>query len=371
VRVARVSCRRLYVRPTGASFGAHARAALFENSGFPFAREISILSRKRTPFDEFPPPQHVLISLNNDSEEFALYRSHRPTEDRSMSYVRAHSVAPWGISALRIAERVVRAATAATSLEFEVFARLQFLPIVGILSCAVSLPASAEPPKYLAEAVADSYRGQDAAADERRHPVELAEFALVKPGDTVVDLVPGAGYFTRIFSRIVGPKGHVYAVWPIEYARIDSDEVEAVQDLAKDPHYSNVTVLVEPAAKFSIPTKADVVWTSQNYHDYLCKFMGAVDPKLLARSVLQALKPRGIFVVIDHAAQEGSGVRDTEAMHRVGPQFVRTNTIAAGFKLDGESNVLRNSSDPHDVMVFNPIIRGHTDQFVLRFRARD
>ena len=70
--------------------------------------------------------------------------------------------------------------------------------------------------------------------------------------------------------------------------------MEAVQELSKDPHYSNVRVLVEPAAMFSIPVKADVVWTSQNYPDYLCKFMGPVDPKLLARSVLQALKP-GVF----------------------------------------------------------------------------
>lgn len=288
-----------------------------------------------------------------------------------MSYVRAHSVAH-KVPALGIADRVVRAATAAASLELEVYVRwLRFLPVVGLLSFAVALPASAEPANYLAEAVADSYRSRDAAADKRRHPVELAEFALVKPGDTVVDLVPGVGYFTRIFSQIVGPKGRVFAVWPIEYARIDGDEVEAVQQLAKDPHYSNVTVLVEPAAKFSIPAKADVVWISQNYHDYLCKFMGPVDPKLLARSVLQALKPHGIFVIIDHAAQEGSGVRDTEAMHRVDPQFVRANTIAAGFKWDGESDVLRNSWDSHDFMVFNPIIRGRTDQFVFRFRVPD
>jgi predicted methyltransferase len=289
-----------------------------------------------------------------------------------MSYIRAHSVAPWRISSLCVAERVIRAATGTASLEFEMSARwLRFLPLVGLLSCAISLPAWAAPARYLAEAVADSYRGQDAAADGRRHPLELAEFALVKPGDTVVDLVPGAGYFTRIFSRIVGPKGHVYAVWPEEYARIDGDEVEEIQELAKDPHYSNVTVLIEPAANFHVPVKADVVWTSQNYHDYLCKFMGPVDPKLLARSVLQALKPRGVFVIIDHAAQEGSGTRDTEAMHRIDPQFVRMNTVAAGFKLDGESNVLRNSLDHHDVLVFNPAIRGHTDQFVFRFRGPD
>jgi len=289
-----------------------------------------------------------------------------------MSCVRAHSIALRAIPALDIAERVARTAAATTLLESEGITRwLQFLPLIGLLSCATSLPVLAAPTRYVAEAVADSYRSQDAKADERRHPAELAEFALVKPGDTVVDLVPGGGYFTRIFSRIVGPKGHVYAVWPIEYARIDGDEVAAVQELAKDPHYSNVTVLIEPAAKFSIPVKADVVWTSQNYHDYLCKFTGPVEPKLLARSVLQALKPRGVFVIIDHAAQEGSGLRDTEAMHRADPQLVKTNTIAAGFKFDGESSVLRNPADPHEVLVFNPIIRGHTDQFVFRFRAPD
>jgi predicted methyltransferase len=287
-----------------------------------------------------------------------------------MSRFPAHSIALRAIRALDIAGRVGRAAAATTLLEF-ITGWLQFLLSIGLLGCATSLPALAAPTHYVAEAVADSYRSQDAEADERRHPAELAEFALVKPGDTVVDLVPGGGYFTRIFSRIVGPKGHVYAVWPIEYARIDGDEVAAVQELANDPHYSNVIVLIEPAAKFSIPVKADVVWTSQNYHDYLCKFMGPVEPKLLARSVLQALKPRGVFVIVDHAAQEGSGMRDTEAMHRVDPLFVKANTMAAGFKFDGESNVLRNPADPHEVLVFNPIIRGHTDQFVFRFRAPD
>ena len=103
----------------------------------------------------------------------------------------------------------------------------------------------------------------------------------------------------------------------------DGDEVEAVKRLAADPAYSNVSVLVEPAAIFSIPVKADVVWTSQNYHDYLCKFMGPVDTVLLARSILQSLKPGGLFLVVDHAAEEGSGLRDTEAMHRVDPQWSR------------------------------------------------
>jgi predicted methyltransferase len=250
----------------------------------------------------------------------------------------------------------------------EVLARwLQLLPLVGVLSCPIS-SARAAPP-YVSEAIADPQRGRDARADERRRPAELMEFASVKPGDTVVDLVPGGGYFTRIFSRIVGPKGHVYAVWPIEYATIDGDEVEAVKQLAADPAYSNVTVLIEPAAKFSIPVKADVIWTSQNYHDYLCKFMGPVDTTLLAHSILQSLKPHGLFVVVDHVAEEGSGLRDTESTHRVDPQLVKARTIAAGFKFEAESTVLRNPDDSHTHLVFNPLIWGHTDQFVYRFRA--
>jgi predicted methyltransferase len=244
---------------------------------------------------------------------------------------------------------------------------LQLLPLIGVLSCPISSARAA--PHYVFDAIADPLRSHDAQIDERRHPAELMEFASVKPGDIVVDLVPGSGYFTRIFSRIVGPKGHVYAVWPIEYARIDGDEVEVVKEMAADPAYSNVTVLVEPAASFSIPVKADIVWTSQNYHDYLCKFMGPVDTKLLAQSILQFLKPHGVFVVVDHAAEEGSGLRDTESTHRVDPQLVRTRTIAAGFKFEAESPVLRNPDDSHQHMVFNPFIRGRTDQFAYRFRA--
>jgi predicted methyltransferase len=243
--------------------------------------------------------------------------------------------------------------------------------VLGLSAVAPACSVAAASATYIANAISDPFRHGDIDADARRHPVELLEFSRLKPGDTVVDLVPGSGYFTRIFSQIVGPKGHVYAVWPSEYARIDSDEVKVVQELAADPHYANVTVLLQPAAQLSIPVKADVVWISQNFHDYLCRFMGPIDPVSLARSVLTAMKPHGAFIVVDHAAQEGSGLRDTEAMHRVDPQLVKTSALAAGFKLDGESRVLRNPADTHEVLVFDPSIRGHTDQFAYRFRAPD
>ena len=247
--------------------------------------------------------------------------------------------------------------------------KLKLALAVGLMlgACTAAFAADTAP-AYVTTAVADTARAKDAADDARRHAAELAVFAQVKPGDTVVDLIPGGGYWTRIFSQIVGPKGHVYMIWPNEYAKVDDDEVPVTQALVKDPHYSNVTLLMEPAAAFSVPVQADVVWTSQNYHDYPDKFMGPTDPNILDKAVFAALKPGGVFVVVDHAAEAGSGMRDTDTLHRIDPAAVKSQVPAAGFVLDGECDVLRNPADAHKSKVFDPAIRGHTDQFAYRFR---
>jgi predicted methyltransferase len=238
--------------------------------------------------------------------------------------------------------------------------------LVGLLS-VVGAAAHAAIPPYVTAAVSDPARGKDAEADTRRHPDELAAFARVKPGDVVVDLIPGSGYFTRIFSRIVGPRGRVYAVWPSEYAKEDGEDVALTQALAKDPHYANVTVLIQPGAKFAVPVKADVVWTSQNYHDYPDKFMGQIDPAALNQAVFKSLKSGGSFVIVDHVADAGSGMRDTDTLHRIDPQIVKDQVAAAGFRFDGQTDVLRNPADDHQKKVFDAAIRGHTDQFSFRF----
>ena len=132
--------------------------------------------------------------------------------------------------------------------------------------------------------------------------------------------------------------------------------------LARDPHYGNITAFAEPAAAFAAPQPVDMVFTSDNYHDYPDKFMGRVDPVAFDRAVYKALKPGGFFLVIDHVAQAGSGLRDTDTLHRIDPAIVRKEAAAAGFVFDGESNVLRNPADDHSKAVFDPSIRGHTDQ---------
>jgi predicted methyltransferase len=165
----------------------------------------------------------------------------------------------------------------------------------------------------------------------------------------------------------VGPNGYVYAYMPS-----DIDEIYKKHGLTipppTDPNYPNVSYIHAPVAKFVAPEKLDIVWTSQNYHDLHDKFFGPADVPAVNKAIYDALKPGGIYVVLDHAAEAGSGLRDTDTLHRIDEAAVKKEVEAAGFKLVAESNVLRNPADPHTAKVFDPAIRGRTDQFILKFR---
>jgi predicted methyltransferase len=99
-------------------------------------------------------------------------------------------------------------------------------------------------------------------------------------------------------------------------------------------------------------------------HDSFAK---PADLAVINKQVFAALKPGGLYIILDHAAAAGSGLRDTETLHRIDEAAVKQEVLAAGFKLVGESKVLRNPKDPHDKLVFDPSIRHHTDQFILKF----
>ncbi|HET7656494.1 MAG TPA: class I SAM-dependent methyltransferase [Luteimonas sp.] len=228
----------------------------------------------------------------------------------------------------------------------------------------LAAPAAAqdEIPDYVSAAVADPARGDDAQDDARRHIAEIMAYSGVKPGDTVLELVPGSGYWTRVFSHIVGPEGKVYLAVPEPMEKY-SEKTKALPD-----ELSNTELLMQPADALSAPTQVDLVFTAQNYHDYPDEFMGPTDPAILNAAVFQALKPGGIYLVIDHSAEEGSGLRDTDTLHRIDPAIVRQQVVAAGFEYMGESDVLRNEADDRTLKVFDPAVRGHTDQFVFKFR---
>ena len=174
-------------------------------------------------------------------------------------------------------------------------------------------PSAASNPGHIAAAVADSNRPDaDKLRDANRKPVQTLEFLGVKPGEQIAEILPGSGYFTRIFSKAVGASGHVYALVPERPASAPAnlpDLAGAVKAIAADPNYPNVTVVIQPLTKLVTPTPVDLVFTAQNYHD-LHNF--PVDVVAFNKTILDSLKPGGLYVVLDHSAPAGSGLSDTK-----------------------------------------------------------
>jgi predicted methyltransferase len=245
----------------------------------------------------------------------------------------------------------------------------------AVLTLIVSAPltghAFADPrTDAIAAAVTDRSRpATDTIRDENRKPRETLEFAGVKPGDRIADYAAGAGYFTRLFADIVGPGGHVYASVPnalFKYPNI----VKGIADIQTYAvTHPNITVTFASALDAArYPEKLDVFWIAQNYHDLHDSFMGPVDMAAFNRTVYAALKPGGLYIVLDHVAAQGSPAEVTDTLHRIEPSTVRREVEAAGFTFEGESSILANPADLHTAGVFDPSIRGRTDQFILKFR---
>src|SRR4051812_8555032 len=225
-------------------------------------------------------------------------------------------------------------------------------------------------PKNIAAAVADPARPQgDRDRDADRKPAECIAFAGLKPGQRIADLLPGGGYFTRIFSGVVGPKGEVIAVATPKRPDAPPDRPEpsaAVRAIAADPHYKNVNVSVEKLTELKLPEKLDMVWTSQNYHDV--HNVPNLDVGAFNKAVYQSLKPGGIYIVIDHATEKGAGFTATSTLHRSDPEAVKSEVMAAGFKFVGSSDVIANPADDHKTAVFEKGVHDKTDRYVLKFQ---
>jgi predicted methyltransferase len=240
-----------------------------------------------------------------------------------------------------------------------------FAASFALSTAGLAAGASAQQPSAaIAAAVADSGRpATDTARDATRKPAEIVAFAKVKPGDKVAEMMPGGGYFTRVLAKTVGPKGHIYALVPTGFANRPGG-LDALNALAAQ--YGNITVVATDLASFKVPEPVDVVWTSENYHDFhngpTANIAG------LNAAAFAALKPGGFYYIEDHAAAAGTGTTATSTLHRIDPAAAISEVEAAGFKLDGQSKALANASDAHDKPVFDPSVRGKTDKFALRFK---
>lgn len=204
----------------------------------------------------------------------------------------------------------------------------------------------------------------DALSDPALQGAAVLAFMGVQPGWRVADIVPGR--FTGALARAVGSAGKVYAVEPAEVVKVHPDVLTRLQALAaKTPNVEVSTPAIDAPA---LSAGLDAVFIRQNYHDLHDAFMGPANVGVFDRNVYAALRPGGVFIVLDHAAAAGSGLRDTDTLHRIDPAAVKAEVTAAGFVFEGESRVLANPADDHSLRIFDPAIRGRTDQFLYRFR---
>jgi len=240
------------------------------------------------------------------------------------------------------------------------------LTAAALLTAVAPGAYAAGVPQYITAAVADAARpAADKERDANRKPAETLALAGVKPGNWVLELAPGKGYYTRLLSAVVGPQGQV-SIYTVSAPPKPDAPPPPVVAIAADPHYANVKVTLQRLVDVKPTNSFDVVWTTQNYHDF--HNIPNLDVATINQAIFAALKPGGIFFVLDHAAQAGSGTRDTNTLHRIDEATVKQELKAAGFELAGESDILRNKDDPHTGKVFEPPIQGHTDQFILKFR---
>jgi predicted methyltransferase len=210
----------------------------------------------------------------------------------------------------------------------------------------------------------------DRARDASRQSAAVLQFFGVTPGMTVLDLYSGGGYYTEILSRLVGPKGRVVAHNNTPYLQFAKDELATRYTAGRLP---NVEQLIAENNALSLPAAAfDVVLMTDVYHDvYLVDEKNGwsrIDvPKMLA-TIFSGMRPGAVLGVVDHVAAPGLSLEQAAALHRIDPDLLKRDLQAAGFVLDGESDVLRNPADDGSRPVFDPAVRGHTNQVVLRFR---
>ena len=231
-----------------------------------------------------------------------------------------------------------------------------------LLGTTAAIAAAPAVSPAISRALTNPARADQAADDARRDAAAVLAFSGVKPGWSVVDYIPASGYWTRIFTGIVGPAGHVYGIWPQAMGGHGADG--AAKLTARG--LTNVTAEVQATDLPTVPAPVDLFWTVQNYHD-IANIDGEAGMAAFNKAVFAALKPGGTYLVIDHAAAAGSGLRDAKTLHRIDPAAAKAEIVKAGFTFEGELPALRNPADDHSKKVFDPAIRGHTDQFAYKF----
>lgn len=216
-------------------------------------------------------------------------------------------------------------------------------------------------PDYIRQAIESPERtDKDKARDSSRLPAEILKMSGIKPGDHVIEIAGIGQYYTKMLAAIVGPNGKV-DVYDLPYTERFAGEASRAFDAA----HPNTTYHQEDYNNSTFPQNVDVVFNILYYHDLILQ---NIDTAKMNAKLLASLKPGSAYVVVDHKAEDGSGTRDTQKLHRIDVQIIRDQVTTAGFELAEESNILAHPEDDRTKMVFTPGLRGITDRTVFIFR---
>ena len=244
-------------------------------------------------------------------------------------------------------------------------ARAQMQPAATSTAESAPIPAS-QIPKDITDAINSPDRpAADKALDQGRRPDQIMAFYGIKPGMKVADIFAGGGYMTELYSRIVGPTGTVYSQngpFPEQFKKIG----DAWNERLQEPALKNVVKVSKPFDAPDLlpvpPESLDAVIIHLNYHDMVGYKLNREN---VNAAVFKALKPGGIYGIVDHSAKPGAGDTQTTTLHRIDEDFLIKDVEKAGFKLYGASSALRHPEDDRTWNVFKH--RGETDRFMLKF----
>jgi len=248
-----------------------------------------------------------------------------------------------------------------------------FSALLVLAACSKSEqegPTAAEPmaeaPADLSTLLANSSRSaEDQARDADRKPAAIIEFLGIKPGMRVLDVIAAGGWYTEVLALAVGPDGHVVAQNPpvILEMRDGANEKALSARLAGNrlPNVSRMNSGFEDIA--TIAGTFDAAITALNFHD-IYNSRGPEAALATLQAIYTALKPGGVFAIIDHVGVAGA---DNAELHRIEKSLAIETAKSAGFVVEGDANILANAADDHTQGVFAEGLRGKTDRFVLKF----
>lgn len=212
----------------------------------------------------------------------------------------------------------------------------------------------------------DARYAGDSDRDAGRKPVEVLEFLGIGTGDSVIDLMAASGWYTEVLSFAVGGEGRVVAQnpeWILAFRERANDNALSVR--LADNRLPNVTRLDAEYADMGPGIgQFDAAISALNFHD--AYYLGS--PEAAAEflsAVYSVLKPGGVLGIIDH---NGDPDGDNSSLHRIDKAIAVEMASAAGFVVEGDSDILANPEDDHTQGVFSEGLRGHTDRFLLKLR---